>query len=78
MWLYDLWGTPRHPVSEKAYDSSSHLQSKAGAVVAFLTPCRSSAMLLEKALGQTPGRTSQVMRVHDNKPGRSKSALGKN
>ena len=37
-------------------------------MVAFLTPCRASAVLFKKALGQTPGRTFQVTEVHDNKP----------
>ena len=43
-------------------------------MVAFLTPCRASAVLLEKALGQTRGRTSQVTEVHANKPARFGSA----
>ena len=47
---------------------------EAGTVVAFLTPCRASIMLFEKALGQTPGRTFQVTEVHDNKPARFGSA----
>ena len=41
---------------------------EAGTVVAFLTPCRASAVLFKKALGQMPGRTFQVTEVYDNKP----------
>ena len=37
-------------------------------MVAFLTPCRASAVLFKKALGQMPGRTFQVTEVYDNKP----------